>query len=558
MRKIFLLTILAVLAAQAYAKIPKQVNKVRNSVASILVYKNGELLRSGTGVLVNAGGEMLSSHSLFVDADSAVAIDTRGVARPVTKILGADETYDCIRLSILPDKKLKPIVYSSRPATDGNILYLVAYGIKKSGTIEEAKVEKTDTISGSHHYYTLRLPLSEKNISAPLVNAEGELVALLQSIEGNDTLKSFALAANYAKSLTIRATNYNSERFSRIGIRKALPATEEEALSCLLLQSFSKDSSAYKAMLDEYVVQFPQSHQGHLYLAEYNATRTKKYDAAESGWSKALTLAGKKGDVWYHKANTIYAHKLYADSAASVTFPIDSALTYVNRAIDTDNLPIYVRLKGNILYTKRDYAGAFDCYSALTSTNLCDAEVYALAANCKELLGDPDAAVLHLDSAIATFGKVPVAAMAPYVLNRGLVKNRAGRHREAVLDYNAYAKLLGNRMNANFYYLREQAEYSGKMYRLALADIDVALAFEPDNIVFLLEKGRICYRVNMIDEALPVLEKAIGVAPENPDAYYLMARCQMLKGNNSAARQNLEKAVKYGHPAAAETLKSIK
>ena len=96
------------------------------------------------------------------------------------------------------------------------------------------------------------------------------------------------------------------------------------------------------------------------------------------------------------------------------------------------------------------------------------------------------------------------------------------------------------------------------MYRLARADIDGALALEPDNITFLLEKGRICYRVNMIDEALPVLEKAIVVAPDSPDAYYLLARCQMLKGNNSAAKDNLEKAAKYGHPDAAETLKKIK
>lgn len=558
MKKIFLFIILAALFVQAFAKIPKKAGNVRNSMASILVYKNGELLRSGIGVLVNVDGEMLSSYSLFVDADSAVAIDTRGVARPVIKILGADETYDCIRLSILPDKKLKPVEYSSRPATNGNILYMVGYGVKKSGAVEEAKVEKTDTISGSHYYYTLRLPLQEKYISAPLVNAEGELVALLQSVEADDTLRSHALAANYAKSLTIRATNYNSERFSRIGIRKALPATEEEALSCLLLQSFSSDSVAYKAMLDEYVVQFPQSHQGHLYLAEYNAIRIKKYDAARAGWEKALALADNKGDVLYHKANTIYAGKLYADTVANATFPIDTALACVNRAIEVENLPIYVRLKGNILYTKRDYAGAFECYSALTTTNLCDAEVYAIAANCKELLGDPDAAIQHLDSAIATFGQVPIAAMAPYVLNRGLVKNRAGRYREAVLDYNAYAKLLGNRMNSNFYYLREQAEYSGKMYRLALADIDVALALEPDNITFLIEKGRICYRVNMIDEALPVLAKAMAVAPENPDAYYLMARCQMLKGDNAAAKENLQKAVKFGHPTAAETLKNIK
>jgi tetratricopeptide (TPR) repeat protein len=95
------------------------------------------------------------------------------------------------------------------------------------------------------------------------------------------------------------------------------------------------------------------------------------------------------------------------------------------------------------------------------------------------------------------------------------------------------------------------------MYRLALADIDVALRMDPENLLFLLEKGRICYRVNMIDDAIPVLETAIKVAPDNADAYYLMARCQMLKNNKAAAKDNLSKALKCGHPDAAAMLKEL-
>ena len=556
MRKLFLFILLAVVVS-GYSKPSKKVAAVRNSVASVLVFKNGELLRSGLGVFVGADGSFFSSYSLFVDGDSAVAIDNRGVARPIQKVLGADETYDCVRLSVLPDKKLKVVEFSSLPAVKGDALHMVSYGVKKSGAIAEAAVEKVDTVSGSYLYYTLRLPANEKSVAAPLVNANGELVALLQPVAGGDTMRSHALAANYVKSLSIKAKDYSSGRFARIGIKKALPENEEEALSALLLQSFSSDSVAYKQMLDVFKEQFPQSHNGYLYTAEYNAVKLKKYPAAAAEWERALALATKADEVYYHKANTIYANKLYSDSAANTIFALDSALLYVNKALEIEQLPVYTRLKGHILYTKRDFAGAFDCYSALTGTNLSNAEIYVLAANCKEILGDSDAAILYQDSAIATFGRVPVAAMAPYILNRGLMKYRAGRYREAVLDYNVYANILNNRMNANFYYLREQAEYNGKMYRLALADIEVALRLDPDNILFLLEKGRVCYRVNLIDDALPVLEKAVKVAPDNADAYYLLARCQMLKGSKDAAKVNLSNAAKYGHPDAAATLKEL-
>ena len=554
----FLIVALLVSSLFAYSKPPKKVATMRDAVVSVLVYKNGELLRSGVGVFVGGAGELISSHSLFLDCDSAVTVDPRGVVRPVQRVLGADELYDCIRLSVLPDKKLKPMELSAAQVANGEKVYMVAYGAKKSGAIEEAVVEKRDTIAGSHLYYTVALPYRESYISAPLVDAEGRLVAFLQSVEGEDSLHSFALAASYAKELAMKATNYNSERFSRIGIKKALPSTEEEALSCLLLQSFSSDSAAYKNVIDDFMAAYPGSYQGYLHLAEYNATQAKNYPAALSGWEKALALSESDAEIYYRKANTIYSQKLYLDSTANAIFPLDSALQDVTKALALDNQPAYTRLKGDILYTQRNYSAAFDCYSALTSTNLVSADVYMLAANCKEILGDVDAAILHLDSAIATFGRVPVAAMAPYVMNRGLVKNRARRYREAVLDYNAYANLLNSNVNANFYYLREQAEYNGKMYRQALADIGVALIMEPDNVLFLLEKGRVCYRVNLIDEALPALEKAVKLSPENPDAYYLLARCQMIKGEKAAAKENLLKAQKYGHPSAAATLQELK
>ena len=552
-----LLLILLLLPLCLGAKAPKKVTAGRSSVVSILTFKDGKLLRSGTGVFTDSNGELLSTYSLFVDCDSAVAIDNRGTKRQIVKVSGADEIYDCIRAYAQPDKKLQALTPAAQPSTTADKLYLVAYGMKKSGTIEETTIEKVDTIAGGNSYYTISLPKREKHTSAPLLNEQGELVALLQSVGTGDTLKSHAISAKFVKSLTIKAANYNSNRFTRIGIKKSLPETEEEALSCLMLQSFSSDSTAYSTMLTEFLAQYPESYQGYLHRAEYNVSKLKEYKEALADWEKALTLADKKEEVWYHKANSLYANKLYADSLAGTAYSIDSAIACIDRAIEIDRQPLFLRLKGNLHYTKRDYATAFDSYASLSSTNLRSAEIFMLAANCKEILGDSDAAILQLDSAIATFGRVPITAMAPYVLNRGLVKYRAGRYREAVLDYNIYENLLSGNVNANFYYMRQQAEYNGKMYRLALADIELALKLEPENILFLLEKGRLCYRVNMIDDALPTLEKAVKIAPDSPDAYYLLARCQMAKGNKAAAKQNLEKAQKLGHPGAAETLKSL-
>ena len=150
--KLRLLFILLLLPLFLGAKAPKKVAAGRGSVVSILTFKSGELLRSGTGVLTSADGELLSTYSLFVDCDSAVAIDPRSTVREVVKISGADENYDCIRAYVVPDKKLQSLAIAARPAFVDSRLYMVAYGSKKSGIIEEAAVEKADTIAGDGRY----------------------------------------------------------------------------------------------------------------------------------------------------------------------------------------------------------------------------------------------------------------------------------------------------------------------------------------------------------------------------------------------------------------------
>lgn len=62
--------LLSLFTSQLFAaKEPKGVVNARKSVASVLVYKDGVLLRSGIGAFVGSAGELLSSYSLFVDAD---------------------------------------------------------------------------------------------------------------------------------------------------------------------------------------------------------------------------------------------------------------------------------------------------------------------------------------------------------------------------------------------------------------------------------------------------------------------------------------------------------
>ena len=92
------LLVISLSALSVFAdKMPKGVEKARQSVASVVTYRQGVMLHNGTAVFAGDRGDLLSSRSLFVDADSAVVIDYKGVVRPVNRIVGINEVFDCIR-----------------------------------------------------------------------------------------------------------------------------------------------------------------------------------------------------------------------------------------------------------------------------------------------------------------------------------------------------------------------------------------------------------------------------------------------------------------------------
>ena len=549
----FLLFVLLATGTLFAAKEPKEVAAARKSVVSILVYKDGTLLRSGIGVFAGEKGDILSSYSLFLDADSAVCIDPAGKIRSIERVVGADDIYDCIRVRAAWDKKIQPLAIADGAAATGASLYMVSYGKKKSGVIEPLTVAEVSTVSGVS-YYTFNNKMHVNSLSAPVVDASGRLVALMQPASPTDSLQCYAVAASLAGKLTTTSLTYNGSLFNRIGIARALPATQKEALTTLyLLQglAYSDKKELFLTPLADYNRDYPQNYEGHLMLAEYYAIADSAFDKAQEEWDVALSIAPNSDDIYYNISKVfVGAVARYAKSDETATAFIDSAIENIDKALSVKSEPLYIQHKAELLFVKGEYAGAFDCYVALSRTNMSSAEVYAAASKCKEALGEFDEAIVQMDSAIAMFGSLPVEPMAPYLLNSAMLKHKAGRAREAVVDFNRYESLREGRLTAPFYYMREQAEYDAKMYRQALDDIERAISMASEEPLYFIEKARLCYRVKMVDEALSALSRAVVLAPENPDVHYLMGRCYMAKDDKESAQTALLKAKEYGHPDA--------
>ena len=552
---VLFVALFAVIVSAAADKLPKKVEKARLSVTSILAYKDGQLKDDGTAFFVGGNGDVLLSYMLLDEADSAIVIDTKGKVRPVLGIVGLNNIYDCVRVRVAPDKKIPHLVVSHNEVPVGNELYMLAYGKKSSGEVRKVKVSAVDSLY-SNAYYTLDIKMQKSYESLPLVNANGELVAIMQPMTSGDTC-SYAISSSIYDRLVTTSVTYGRGYYPGMGIRTLLPEDKETALSCMYMQAVVGDSASCGRVVDEFIRAFPESSEGYMSKAEFLALYCRDMEIADAQWDKSLSLAENPAEVYFNKAKTIYTIVQGGDTVSHSMLGIASVLSALDNAIAADNQPLYMNYKADVLLENGRYADAYECYMSLTDASMHKTDIFVRAAQCQGALKNYDAAVELMDSALNTLDEAALRSSSPYILTRALLKSSAGRYREAVFDYNMYENIMDGGLNANFYYLRSQAEVNGKMYQQALNDLEMAISIEPGNATFHLEKGILCYRVGLLEDAAAALESAKGLAADVADIYYLLGCTYLKTGNSRLAEENLQKAVSLQHPDAAKKLKEL-
>lgn len=535
---------------------PKAVRNACRSVATVVTYKNGVLSADGSALFVGGNGDVVASRKLFANADSAVVFDNNGKVYPVNYIVGIDNMFDCIKVRVAHDKKIKYISPSVSKVNVGDELYMLNYGVKKNVVIESFKVQAVDSVY-SLAYYTLDHPVKERYLSFPLLNSNGEFVAIMQPSSANDTVKSFAVGSQLTMSLQSSTKNYGKGYYPGMYIRTAMPDLQADALSCMYMQAMMGDSVSWIEAVNDYISLYPKRYEGYQSLAEYKAIYYRDMEQADMAWNKALSLADDKAEVYFGKCKVINEIVQSGDTVSHSMLSFDNALAQVDKAIATKNSPLYISYKADMLCRMQNYVEAVECYKSLSDSEMRGADLFAKISQCYVVMKDFDKAVEMLDSAVAFFedGSKQVA---PYILTRGMVKSTANRFRDAIMDMNRYEELVGAVLNPDFYYIREQAELNCKMYQQALNDIEMAIDLAPENVAYYIEKGMLCYRVKLTDEGIRSMQKAVEFAPDIADLHYLLGRLYMQKGDKEKAREALEVALKMGYTEARVQLDSLK
>ena len=161
MRKIRTIAVIAfmALALQASAKDPKWLKSVKNSVFNVIAYDtDGRELSRSRGFFISTDGTGITDRSVLVRAQKAVTIDAAGTTRPIQVVTGADDIYDAVRFSLLPDKKLTAVQPSKVQALEGDQVFILTLSADNKTALVPASVSKTMKIDGDRFYYNLSLP----------------------------------------------------------------------------------------------------------------------------------------------------------------------------------------------------------------------------------------------------------------------------------------------------------------------------------------------------------------------------------------------------------------
>ncbi|MDR0961873.1 MAG: serine protease [Mediterranea sp.] len=556
-KKLLLLLLLCGLTAQkSIAQAPKWVEKAKRAVFSVITYDaDDKMMNTGNGFFVAEDGTALSDYGLFKGAKRAVAINSEGTQMPVEYILGANELYDVVKFRVaITGKKVAALTVAPTPVETGTQVYLLPYSTQKDRTYTAGTVKETDKIESTYTYYTLSLPLKDKMVSCPVMNADGQVLGLAQKASGKDTTSiCYAVAADYAVAQQITALSFSDRTLLDIGIKKALPDTEEQALVYLYMTSSKLTSEEYMALLDQMLTQYPHSSDSYMRRATtqlYISQEPASMEKVEADMNKALDEAAKKDDVYYNRAKMIYGYCLeHKDAEPYKDWNYDRALEEVRKALAIEELPLYTQLEGDILFAKQDYAGALACYEKLNTTNLASAATFFSAAKTKELMKAPSEEVLALmDSCVNFFVKPYGAQAAPYLLERAQVRMNADQARGAMQDYDDYFAAVGGQVNDLFYYYREQAGLKSRQYQRALDDIAKAIELNPNELTYRAEQAVVNIRVGRYEEAVKQLHDALAIDASYSEAYRLMGIAQVQLKQSKEACESFAKAKELGDP----------
>lgn len=542
--KYYLLLFCSLMAMNMQAQ--KWMKSARAMQVGIYAYNEKGEMKSGNGIRLGNGDELITDYDLVRGASRVVVTDQTGQEVTATALCGASGLYNVAKFytgQVI--KKFPTPQPCSRTMKEGETVYILpTYNADKKAVAIVDTIRKAETFKDSCNYYTLSHAQSERLAGSAVLNQEGQLVGMLQAAAKADA-GACVIDIHFASRLNVSALNAKSADLQAIHLPLLLPTEEEQAATFLYFAD--QNSPFYEGYLNEFIARYPTRATGYTTKAEW-FTQQGAYERADSTYEAALKVEGvQKDEVYNSRSRAAYSLQLSTEKDKFARWDAAFALAEAERASALNALPIYLQQEADCHFLLKQYKEAHQKYLELCQTNMRRPETFLCAAFCLQAIDDtPDGALALMDSAVACFGSPLPPAAASVLLTRGKARAQANRYRDAVMDLNDFERLTAAPLKAEFYYEREQLEIKCRMYPAALSDIERAMGKEPDEPVYFAEAAALNYRLGQIDDAIVYAEKAIALASDFADAYRILGVCYKHKGDKAKAKQYFQKAVELG------------
>lgn len=556
--KKLLFILLALLPLASFAQ--KWLKKMRPIQVAVVVYDAKGEMHQGQGVRVGQGELVLTEYDLLRGASKVVISDMAGVDMPVTELCGANSLYNVAKLTTGQNiKKFTEPEFVADALNEGSVVYIMPlHNADKKASALVDTIRKAETFKEQYHYYTLNGSHDARYVGAAVMTSGGQLVGILQSASKAGE-PSVVIDARFVSDLTISALSANNSDLISINLPLAMPDTEEQASTFLMLADRT-NKARFTSYLDRFIARYPKSTVGYTTKAEFLA-QDGAFAQADSVYEQGLSVEGVARDELLY-SRSVLAYDL-CRSGIQNDYPSwtdEYALQQVQSAYAMNPLPLYTMHEAKCLYALKQYEQAFEKFISLGSTNMRSPDVFISAAVCRQALNveaDDSLMLAAMDSAVCCFNKPYPQAASPYLYARAEAYAKAGKYRNAVLDLNEYERLnLGN-LSLNFYYKRQQYAVLCRMYSAALSDLESVMALAPEEPVYCAEAASLSYRVGEIDDAIQYAERAVALDPEFADAYRILGVCYKQNGNKAKARTMLKRAKDLGDDLAEGILNEL-
>lgn len=551
MKRILTLILFTLTVSIAFAQKPADLNK---AVFNIFTYDaNGQLITNAYGFFVGRDGDGIAPYQVFKGAARAEVINWQGQRAEVLRILGASATDDLVRFTTdIPTKKLISLITADAPAQRGQQLQLAFYTTDKKALPTPTNVTAADPYNG-HTYYEITAPNEEQYFGCPILNAAGQAVAIVQKNVQKDATTACAIDVNCAMNLTNNSLSAINKELTAIHIAKQIPTTsEDDAFSYVYMMLRSQqDSALVITATEDLLTTYPNNAKILAERANFQVNHGN-YAAADADLNRAIALGGESlSEIYNTQSNLMYINVLNGKGELWPAWTLDTALDAAQKAYSTQNLPIYLLQQANILTAQEKYDEALEKLQTVNASEIANHQTFFLAADILQRNGGEKADIIALlDSAIVRLPEPHTIEAAPYILAYADYLDNAGFSRRAALSYIEYEKLVGSsNLDANFYYVRMQAEQRSKLNQQALDDGATAIARAKtgeEKFGYLYAQATLQLLLGLYDDCIVTANEALKIVPNDPETTKVIGIAYGEKKQKSEATRYLKKALELG------------